>query len=536
MNNRTFKGKLSFNAADLTQRNHLSIERSGLSMPIPKNLEEYRKDFYRAQDWLSFGWSGNDPKFYGEPHKDVAPKAEDFVEVPFRLISATIVGGGTWKATDFSNVAVLKKSTKMLDGKTIYKDHETDTDNWVGIVNGVKWTEAFSSNGTPVPAGIDGILAIDKITNPKVARGALMGTIYSNSVTVEFDWEMSHQFENEWDFLSRIGTLGTDGKMIRRVVTAIHNYHETSLVWLGADPFAKAYDTDNNLKNIDVGSVYKFCKATPEETAPTDDVKKDYQTSRVFSVGLGFDKDLIPISKMSKNELDLPPQNKKDMKNFLAAFISVFGAQLNLKMEDVKDMKEADELVPHLQKIVIPEGADPAVTAQFSAVRDLALAAVKKETPEATTVDLAEFTKTHTFIKTEELNTLTEANKGIAELTKEANIGKTYLSAKRTEAIRLYKVAVGEDKVSADVIAMFEKAEDAAVEGLLKQYAKDATMKFSGKCGKCGSSEFEFKSSFEPAATEETANAGAVKVGFNDILKEVRQPKSQIGRGRSEEK
>ena len=73
-------------------------------------------------------------------------------------------------------------------------------------------------------------MAVDAKTNPKVARGVLMGSIFSNSVTVEFEWKMSHPFENEYEFLDKIGQYGADGKMIRRVVTKILNYHKSSLI------------------------------------------------------------------------------------------------------------------------------------------------------------------------------------------------------------------------------------------------------------------------------------------------------------------
>src|SRR5690606_12701038 len=113
----------------------------------------------------------------------------------------TTVGAGSWKATDFSDVRMLKGSMGKLKGKTVYKEHDQEVDNWLGFVKETSWSEQFTnSTGDTVPAGIDGVLLIDAKTNPKIARGLLMGTIYSNSVTVVFDWEMSHHFEDEWEF------------------------------------------------------------------------------------------------------------------------------------------------------------------------------------------------------------------------------------------------------------------------------------------------------------------------------------------------
>ena len=529
MEKRTYRGKLSFNAADVLQRNQVNIDLSGLSMPIPADFAAFSKEFEGySRDRLAFGWGGNDPKFHGDVNNNIQPKPEDFVEVPFRLISATIVGGGTWKATDFSNVAVLKKSRQLLDGKTVYKDHETDTDNWVGLVNGVKWTEGFKSNGVDVPAGIDGILAIDKITNPKVARGCLMGTIYSNSVTVEFDWEMSHTFEREWDFLDKIGEIGSDGKMVRRIVTAIYNYHETSLVWLGADPFAKAYDADNNLKNIDIGSVYKFSKvAVDEEPKLTETTKETYTKNKVYAVGLGFDKNLVPLSKKT---LDLSPTHKNKTvmdKKFIAAFVATFGKQLNITEADFAEDKNGEELLGHFTKLGSTVSDYAKASEALGKVQEMALAVVKEKDATATTVDLVEFAKTHSFVDTAALATLkTEAGK-VPTLELEAAAGRTFLAAKKVEAVRLYKATVG-DKADEAVIELFNKADDKALNGLIKQYTKGATEKFAGHCADCGSANFEFKSSMEiedPNPVVKTTD-----VSFNSIYKQLHKPSMTIGK------
>lgn len=541
---KTFRAKLSFNAADIMQHNHLNIERSGISMPLNIDIEDYKKGLFGySKDKYSFGWAGNDPKFYGDVQKGVAPKPEDFIEVPFRLISATIVGGGTWKATDFSNATILKKSVKMLDGKTVYKDHETDTDNWVGIVNGVKWSDAFDSNGVKVPAGIDGILAIDQVTNPKVARGAMMGTIYSNSVTVEFDWEMSHKFENEWDFLNKIGTIGTDGKMIRRVVTAIYNYHETSLVWLGADPFAKAYTEDNKLKNIDVGSVYQYAKAKPDEARPTEDTENKYKERKTYSVNLGFGTELLPLSKngLSSHSSNSSQKISFDMKQFIAAFMKAFGTQLNLTAAELEKIETPDGFVSHIEELskkVTFENPNADTTAQLEAFKAVALTVAKEAAPETTDINPAEFMKTHTFVKTEELSTLKTTAGEVEQLKKdksnleaEAALGKNYLAAKRTQAIKLYKATVGADEADAAVIDLFNKADDKAIDGLLAQYGKTATAKFSGHCKKCQSTEIEFKSSVEVEGEEHEGGAKSIPdVSFKALQNEFTKPTFGLGR------
>jgi len=358
MNKRIFRHKCSFKL-----NGSVGLNAVGISMPTISGdaLEEYRKDLSRQRDSLNFGMFGNDPKYYEDVNMtDIMPKPEDFLEVPFRLISATIVGGGTWKATDFSGGTILKKSTPLLDGVPLYKDHETDTDNWVGLVNGVKWTNAFKNgDGTDVPGGIDGLVAIDIKTNPKVARGVAMGAIFSNSVTVEFDWEMSHTFENEWDFLSRLGQTGTDGKMIRRVVTGIHNYHESSLVWLGADPFAKAIDTDGNLKNIDISSVYSYTKASFSKAANVGEDKDDEMPAdaeamkQAFSLNFALDEKVLSLAKRTRSQNQ--NNNDTDMKKFMAAFMLAFGKDFNLQ----PGTEPTDEQMESFVKQLSPKSCGP---------------------------------------------------------------------------------------------------------------------------------------------------------------------------------
>ena len=85
--------------------------------------------------------------------------------------------------------------------------------------------------------------------------------------------------------------------------------------------------------------------------------------------------------------------------------------------------------------------------------------------------------------------------------------GTKYLNAKKDEAIRLYKLQAGA-QVSEAVVKLFQDANSDALDGLLSQHTKGLAAKFSGKCGKCGSEEFEFRSSL--AAIEDNAGNGDV--------------------------
>ena len=179
-----FRERLNFKHADF--RGSVDLGLSGINTAIATPAVTHHN--YEGFDTRGFQfgnlWSSiNDPKFYSDvTASDIVPKEEDFIEVTFRLISATTVGAGTWKATDFTNAKVLKASMDKLNGKPIYKDRETDLDNWVGVVKGTRWSAETTENGVKIPAGIDGLMLIDAKTNPKIARGLLLGSIFSNSV------------------------------------------------------------------------------------------------------------------------------------------------------------------------------------------------------------------------------------------------------------------------------------------------------------------------------------------------------------------
>lgn len=522
-----YTGRLSFSKAEL-MASQVDLSAVGINLPIKnRDVESLRKE-YNVQGDISLGsmWgSMNDPKYYKDLQaQDIVPKPEDFIEVPFRLLSATTVGAGTWKATDFSDEQMLKKSMEFLIGKPMYKDHETDLDNWIGLVRGVSWEKSKEQNGVKVPAGINGLVAIDAKTNPKTARGVLLGSIFSNSVTVEFKWEQSHEFENEWDFYDNIGQMGKDGKMVRRVVKEITNYHESSLVWLGADPFAKAITENGELKNIDYGSVYEYSKTSYSKTKRVGDrelskeeVKELLQSNRKYTVSFAMDEKILPLVKIGEIK-----ENKNDFVNmdkFIQAFIAKFGKQLGITDEKPNE----EQLISYLKELQLAKKDEESEKAKELITK---VTELMKATDENAT-DLEQFLKENHFIQATKLaeyeavsKQVSELNKQVETLTqeaqtlkKDAEVGIKYRSAKKEEAIRLYKATVGVDNVQQAVIDLFNKAEDEAIDGLLAQYTKGATEKFSGTCADCGSHNFKFQSSFsggeEPKQKQEQVECSA---------------------------
>lgn len=153
---------------------------------------------------------------------------------------------------------------------------------------------------------------------------------------------------------------------------------------------------------------------------------------------------------------------------------------------------------------------------------------VKESFALVTTEKLAAVTSALATAQTEKTNLETQ----VTELKADADMGKTYLSLKREEVKRLYKTSVGE-QFDVAVVALMDKANTTELDGLLKQYVKDSTGKFSGRCKSCGSGEFEFRSSFAGAGEEPTVEKKTVMT-FSDLYSQ--NAKSSMSIGKTEDK
>lgn len=460
---KTRRMRLSFNKSEFVSR--ISLGGAGGIIAMPKSIDQLNK---MREEFGMFGSSNNMNTFYPGINvaNDVMPKPEDFIEVPYRLMSSTTVAGGTWRATDFSAPGVVESSISKMVNKTVYLDHDTEAMNWIGYVKATKFSAGFINNdGTKVPPGMDGVLAIDAKTNPKAARGVLMGTLYSNSVTIDFEYEPSHTFSNYQDFENLVGTYDEKGKMITRVATNILDYYETSLLWLGADPFAKLIDAEGNLVNIDKSAIVEFSKEPKF-------IQNEYTKNKKLYVSSCFSKkDSIALaSNYSFTSLNNSNDNTMDEKVILALKVL-----LGLAVTD----KFTEEHLPQIQKLMLlKDGQEVFIKTEVDKFKsDLIAATTEAEKVSTLTAEFAALKTTFT------------ANEPFI------TIGKSVIELKRDEVKRLYAITVGND-IDEAVTANFDKADNATLDGFLKQYGGTATAKFTGTCNGCGGQDFTFKSSF----------------------------------------
>lgn len=512
---------MSFDKATLTLGN------AGVSGSMLPDDPESVKRALEGFSW--FGSSADTSKYFGDVNnKNIVPKPEDFIRVPFRLISAAIVGAGTWKATDFSDAILLKGSLGKLDKKPIFFDHEQDIMNWVGIVTEPTWSEERVQDGMKIPAGIDATLAIDAKTNPKLARGVLIGAVMSNSVTVIFDWQKSHPELDDDEFYDKIGTVVND-KMVCRKVTKIYDYYETSLCWLGADPYAKMYDENGNLKNVDKTSVF--------EDEP-DTVQTAYKKEGRYNAVFGYNKQVfMSLSKRFSNTNNVEKMNEELLKLICTAL----GLSVDTKLD-------AEFLKAELDKRVILLKSDKdsfdACKAVSDTVTEMAKTCLGKDCD-----NVSEFLKNHKFVDSSvDVESLTASQQLLSSVKTElacekdeeivstitcmksqAEYGRKALSEKREETKRLYSLSV-ENKTDEAVINMIEKASIEELNGLLKMYTKGVQESFKGVCKKCGSTEFTFRSSHQEPEGSFNQAENANSMSFEDIYNAESQPKFNIAK------
>ena len=413
--------------------------------------------------------------------EDLTPNADEFIEPVFRLLSATIVSKN-WNPTDFSQPGVLKASMKMLLGQTVNCDHSTDIGNAIGSVSQVMWQEGYKDGNFMIPAGINGVLKIDGKANPRIARGILMDppSIHSNSVTVQFKWDKSHPGMDDRDFWDKLGTYDEKGNMIRKVVTEVVRYLETSLVSHGADSFAQKIGEDGKIINPE------FAKRTWTSFAEyQEDTKKAYYFT-------DFKED---INSYQENN-DTPPNN-----------INTNNPLNNNTMN--KELKEFLEKLFGDNLLSLAEGQEVSTELALSAVQSLVNS---KKTLEASITNL-------TTEKNQLSEQITQKDAEIANLTAMATVGKNHIASLREEVVGNYKKLKG-DKADETIVTMLN-AETTGLQTLIslnKDYKAQLEEKFPLTCSKCGSHDVTRSSSVvdDPKKDDTTSNSEVPST--NDVI------------------
>lgn len=451
---------------------------------IPKQVEpqQFSENFYKwnkvsRESVQKFGLFSSDidyntyyPNLTAD---DLKPNAEEFIEPMFRLLSATIVSKN-WNPTDFSQPGVLKNSMKYLLGQTVNCDHSTDVGNAIGSVSQVMWQEAYKDGNFVIPAGINGVLKIDGKANPRIARGILMNppSIHSNSVTVQFRWEKSHPDMDECDFYDKLGTYDEHGNMIRRIVTEVVRYLETSLVSHGADTFAQKIGEDGKIINPE------FAKRTWSSYSEyQEDTKKAYYFTDF------------------KSDIDSYQEENNDTPSNI---INNSSEKVTKTMN--KELREFLEKLFGDNMLSLSEGQEITAEIALSAVKNLVSSKSDLETKVANlTTEKASLSEQ-----------IASKDTQIANLNEMATVGKNHIASLRETTVANYKKLMG-DAVDETIVTMLN-AETTGLQTLIslnKDYSARLEEKFPLHCAKCGSHDISRASSVQE--TEEPKNDGTTQ-------------------------
>ena len=472
-------------------------------IPEAVGAQAFSENYYKwktpTPDTIAqFGFWGGDidyNTYYPNLDKsELTPKDEEFIEPMFRLLSETIVSKN-WNPTDFGQNGVLKASMKMLLGQTVNCDHETNIGNAIGAVSQVMWQEAYKDGSFTIPGGINGILKIDGKANPRIARGILMEppSIHSNSVTVQFKWDKSHPQMEDNEFYQKLGTYDSKGVMVRRIVTEIVRYLETSLVSHGADSFAQKIGSDGKIINP---TFAKRTWASYEEYR--DDKSKQYFFTDYKSDLTSYQEKDDTQGSFNDNDANDNHSNKNNMNEELLKFLeSLFGDNM-LTLEEGKEMNQ-ENVIACIQTLV-------------SSRNEL-----------QTSVDNL------TTEKTSLTEQITNLNAEVANLKEMATVGKNHIASLRENAVTTYKKLMG-DKADETIVTMLNAETTGIVTliSLTKDYQSRLEEKFPMVCASCGShdvsrassvAENDEKTGTQKPATTSNAEAKSTSETLEDLYK-----------------
>lgn len=397
----------------------------------------------------------------------LVPIEGDYAYFQFRQLSAGIVGGGSWKATDFSNEMVLKASMPKLRHVPAYKNHYQVVGEEIGYIGEPTWTQAYTSKGgILVPAGIDAPFVIDKVSEAKLIRklSGPVPLIKAASVSVEFEWEASHEFEREYDFYYHMGEM-IDGTMVRRVATNIINYYESSLVWQGADPWARMIKEGElvGLSREHIGQAVQFSN---------DPLRDFYQSKRKYFIFDGIGAELN--FSFSKSDVTSEQNQKAAMEKLIIEAIA-----LSMGMQ-------AGQITPELLK-----GYKVVKAEEFTALEG------SKTQVENLTKEKQTLTEERDKLKLEkaELEKFKTDNEGYVEA------GKQSLEALRTQAKDMYQ-KFSNGKPEEVILKELETADRVSLEAKVKMFGGKLYDTFGASCTACGSTEISMRSSKEEGEGE----------------------------------
>ena len=295
---------------------------------------------------------------------------------------------------------------------------------------------------------------------------------------------MLFRSDNLWDFYDKLGTYDDKGELIRRVVTGIQNYSETSLVSHGADPFAQRILDNGRINNIaHAASAYYGAMSNQE----------DYNEVAKRNIYFGDFKSLDTLENGLLSYEKLHNTSKTNNK----------GEDNSTKSNNMnKEKTEAEKTVE----------VTPVTKVELGSLFGEGLLTLK----EGQEMNL-ELAKTSILSLKEEIKSL-KLKEGIAD---------KYVNSVRSLTLENFKkVSGGEDKTDPVLLSLIATTNIDVLESLSLNYQKQLDEKFKLKCTKCGSHDVSRASSLNNSEeNEDTEELNNEDVSTQEVVKRMSRNK-----------
>lgn len=442
------------------------------------------------------------------------PAEGDMVVFPFRAITAAMMPG---ELIDFSHNdgKALKASVRMLDNATMFKDHKRSVSDWVGKVQRTWWSDGEKIQGKKAPPGIDVEGALDKVKEPDIVRGFHAGILKSVSVTLSFAWKKSHAKMTDDEFFDQMGQTVKDD-VVRILPTKITKYFELSVVWEGADAYAKTLskDDDDSFAPRLLKAAYQPDNGSQYNIARSEDGDFDVVRS-AGNTGSPVILQRKKVDQSSRRGMTGHIVSKKNVKykkggNSMNTLLEQICSVLSFDESDDITPAALAEIVENFTKVNSEETASQiaAVEAQVTEVQG------ELETAQEGFKSLTEI---HTALSDEHETLLVESE----DLKQMAAVGDQYIADMRKDAIDSFrKIAAlnvaGVDKTS--TAAMSKQIETGGldfVKACQQMYAAQLETAMPLACPKCGTKMARRSSKELPVDPTDGSRKQMHKVGIH---------------------
>ncbi|WP_291726180.1 coiled-coil domain-containing protein [Bernardetia sp.] len=393
-----------------------------------------------------------------------------YAYIPFRLFSAdSIIGAGGWNCS-YCPKEVLQKAAHLWEENVLRLDHKLATREIVGTVVQVWFDEGSIQDGVRLPAGVNGFFKVSRKEFSKeveLLESEPAGIRYT-SAGISFEFEPSHEFEEDWDFWWHVGQT-INGEFVHFKITKIDEVFEQSLVWEGADPCAVMLGEEND------EIIYKYLK-----------------THKVLN-----EENLKALKAKTENVANFKAEFKKEMPKGIGRFAKMTFVVNPQAGTDSKGFGKEGEF----NAKIVSEAEHIAAKAESQKEQGMTDLEEKLKTFES---DLKEKTTTITKLQVEvekkkvEIQDLTSklelAQKHAKENEELITFSKNLLDKTRNYAKEVY-IKQGKELPSS-IEAIIDKSDFNTLNDLIEEFGGEAMRTYgTPKCTKCGSQEFVIRNS-----------------------------------------